>query len=65
MVFEGEHSVISSKEGASLYIVIPMKWARAHGIKKKTKLHYVGNGVLILIPPDEMDNFKKKRDEVE
>ena len=65
MVFEGDHSVISSKEGASMYFVLPMKWAKAHGIKRKTKLHFLANGVLVIIPPDEMDNFKKEKENLE
>jgi len=63
-VLEGDHSVISSTEGGSKYFVLPMKWAKAHNIKRKTKLHFLANGVLVIIPPDEMENFKKHKEEM-
>jgi len=61
-MFEGEHSVISSKVGGSMYFVLPMAWAKKHGIERKTKLHYLADGILMIIPPDEMENFKKQKE---
>ena len=63
-MLEGTRSVISSKEGGSMYFVLPMNWARAHKIERKTKLHFMANGVLIIIPPDELENFRKKKEEI-
>lgn len=61
MVRTGTHSVMASKERGSLYMVLPMEWTKENNIKRGDKVHWVTNGVLVVIPEDKKDLIEKFR----